>query len=539
MKLPEIQYRRVSGARGIGPEAALQGFQQTQQIKDAVFGVTRQFAEESARYEATTALSQFRDGLSHFENEVATMRVATPDQVEEWGLDDRVPTTTADGRRREYIPKHEWYTFLKERAIDDLKRTKGGDISSPKVREAWMAEVGNIERHEIEQSIAHSAKLAHEFQRERVVADFNAALVAGNWQTARDKLADQVFADNPELKTRLMDEVNQSEEVARINRLARDGSPAQLRAEAERMGSDDYLAASPLNDQQRHQKIGELSRMAKAHEAEARALQKEQQDRYRANWWQNYLVKANTEGLNASDLAGLNELEFMSVADIKAAWAMFDNAAETGSFYAKETDPGVYMRLHDTLASGDAMEFRRELQQAIPNLRQSDYIALVKQGEQLAQQPEYGQGISTDAQIVSDALGVLGVDTTKTSDNRDLAAQQKAMFRRQYDYEVQRQELEKKRQLDSTEKRKIADQLTVTMRTREPVRFLGFQIRGAKHADVYDAIYQDLGEDLLKYETTMRQITEALEATGLPATQEEIMRLYRSGSSAPEPRKIW
>lgn len=528
MKLPDIQYRQVSGARSIGPELAVQEYQQRQQITGAVFDVTREFAEESARYEATTALSQFRDGLSQFENEVATLRVAAPEQIEEWGLDDRVSTTTADGRRREYIPKHEWYTFLKERTITDLKRNRGGEISSPKVREAWMDEVGNIERSEIQRSVAESARLAGEFQRERVVADFNAALVAGNWQTARDKLSDPTFANNPELKARLIDEVGQSEEVARINRLARDGSPEQLRAEAERMGTDDYLAASPLDDKQRHQKIGELSRMAKAHESESKAIRKEQQERYRANWWQNYMTKANAEGINASDLAGLSELDFMTSADIKSAWTMFENAAESGSFYAKESDPAVYMELNDMLANGDAMAFRRALQQAVPKLRESDYISLLNKGEQLASDPEYGRGVATDAQIVGDALKVLGIDTSKNSDTRELSARQGSDFRRQYDYEVRRQEMQAKRELTSDEKIKISDQLTLSMRTRESTRFLGFEIRGAAYADTYDFIYQDLGEDLVVYENTMRQITDALEANNLPATQEEIMRLYRS-----------
>lgn len=531
MKLPEINYRRVSGpARTIGPEAAVADFRQQQQVQNAVFEVGRAFAERTVKYETTTAMSQFRDGLSHFENEVASMRVVTPEQIEEWGLEGQVSTTTADGRRREYIPKHEWYTFLKERTISELKSVQGGEISSPMGREAFLQQARDIERQEIEASVAESARLAHEFHRDRVKADFNAALVAGNWQTARDKLADPVFADNPALKAQLLDEVGQAEEVARLNRLARDGSPEQLRAEAERMGTDDYLAASPLNDQQRQQKIGELTQLAKAYETEQKALQTEQQERNRANWWQGFLTKANTEGVNASDLAGLNELEFMSAADIKAAWAMFENAAGTGSYYAEETDPAVYMQLHDILASGDAVAFRRELERATPKLKQSDYTSLVAKGQQLAKQPEYGRGITTDAQIVGDALKVLGIDTTKTSDNRDLASRQAADFRRQYDYEVQRQEMDKKRALTSDEKIAISDRLTRSMKTSEPTTFFGFQVRGAQYADIYDFIYQDLGEDLVQYETTMRQITEALQAQNLPATQEEIMRLYRSAS---------
>lgn len=528
MKLPNITYNPVQSARLPGPESAVAEYEQKQRVTQAVFDVAHQYAERTAKYESDTALSEFADGLSQFENEVAPMRVASPEQIEEWGLSDRVSTTTADGRRREYIPKHEWYAFLKQDRMGSLKEQKAGDITSPVYREAWTAQVSKIEREQTEQAVAQTARQALEFERDRVVADFNAALVAGNWQTARDKLSSEVFADNPELKARLLDEVAVSEESARINRLARDGSPEQMLAEAERMGSDDYIAASPLNADQAHQKSQELKRLAKMREAENEAKVREQNERYNAKWWEGLLIKASTDGISVSDLAGISDLPFLSPADIRSAYGMLDNAAANGSPYAKVTDPGVYLELHDALASGDALAFRKSLQQSIPNLKESDWQYFVKAGEKLTAEPDYAQGVATDAQIVGDALKRLGIDTTKTSETRDISASQQADFRRNFEYEVGRQERDMKRSLTPSEKMKIADNLTLEFKTKDPTTIFGFEIGSAEYSDVYDYIYQDVGEDQRAYDTTMRQITEALEANNLPATQEEIIRLYRS-----------
>lgn len=519
MKLPDITYKKVSGPRGApGPDTAVREHYAKQKILGQAFQVANDFAEQHAEYEANKVNSEYADDMTQLKTELATKRVATPDEIEEWGLSDQVSTTNADGSAKEYIPKHEWYSKLLANEMERMTTEKAGKINSPKYREAWLNRVRDVNRGELERSVVQSARDAHEYQQDRVVNDVETALTAGRFQTARDILADPMFAGDPELKANLMNTINVAEEKRGLTVMARDASPAELRAKAEEIGTDEYNEGSALDAEELERQREDLLRMADAKETEATALNKERNERLSAAWWDDYLAKAGTTGVNASDLAGLSDLPFLDKSDIKAAWKIFENAAENGSPFAKEYDPVAYNEVQDAIDSGDPVAAKKALEQNIPSLDKSTYKTLDGQVRDLVDAPDT-TSVTTDTQIVSDMLVTLGVDTTKTSENLEQSRITKARVRSMYAGEVARKEANLQRKLTDEERIDIADNLTRRAMTDDGIDggFLFFD-KDPTYQNIYDQAWDVVGEDQVKYDQFLRNAEAALKQEGRPVS---------------------
>lgn len=526
MKLPEIKYKSAGGpASSIGPASAVAEFRQKQSIVEGIQKVASDFAQQTAEYEANSENSKYADSIAKFEMDMASKAVATPDEIRDWGLGDRVNLTTDDGRDREYIPRHEFYTLMLGDKMESLRDEGAANISSKQYRQAWVSSVNDKNNQMLSHAVKRASVDAAKFQQGRVVADFDEALRNNQFQTALDKLADPVFASDPELKGKLINQVGVSKENYRLNAFMRDASPAAMRAEAERMASDEYVASSPYDEDARTKQVNYLERMAKAKETEAKGIADQQKDQLRSSMWMNLNQKAMTGNLTAADLAGMDQLGFATPGDINAAFKMLKNQGDGGEPYSKFDHPDVYTKLNNLFIAGDAVAFGRELQKSIPYLSETTFRAMSNQQRELVKTPEYAEQVATDAQIMSDAFGVIGLDD---KDESEAAASARMQLRKAFNAEVARQQMDGKRVLSSDEKITIADNLVKKQSVGGEPKWFGLPFTGSDpvNASAYDYIYSEVGE--ADYDQTIRDLTDALIQQGAPVTSDNILRLYQS-----------
>lgn len=532
MKLPDINYNRVSGPGNVtGPGAAWSEYQSKQGVVNAIYQLGQTVAEEKVEFDTKLANASYADDISQFKREMATRIDFSPDEIKAMGLDDVVPTTSEEtGKPLDSIPKYQVYAIALERKMEEARQKYGAGIASPKYRNSWESVTKDQERHQLDQAVAQSAQMAqeHTFATKNVALE--TAISSNQFQTAREILSDPQYMTmlGPDGVAKAKANITTAEvEMGFRNEmqiLSDTGNVKGLKEMAAHLRSDEVGEGyATMDDKQLNAWADQFDRMAKATEMEMKAGAEEAKERARASWWQGFNEKAAAPGgIRASDLAGLDNLPYMKASDINAAWKMFKNQAEAGTVFPKTTDPATYMDLSNQLANGDAVSLMKSLESAIPNLKESDYTYFVKEAQTLRKTPGYSTEIVSTSTILSNSYAQLGLDPT-SDDEGDVV--QVAKFQQAFASEVQRQQAAFNRQLTTVEKQDIADKLTIRHK-EESGQWWKFGM-GDFEGSAFDYIYQDI-DDPQAYDDTIKEITAGLTRRGMPVTADNILKIYKA-----------
>lgn len=302
MKLPQIQFQRVSAPNTIGPGAAVANYRAKQGVLESIQKLGAQVAEEKVEYDTNKANSSYADEISQFKRSMATKIDFTADQIESMGLDDVVDTTNPEtGERLASIPKYKVYAIALERQMEDARNRYGADISNTKYRSAWQNAVAADSRAELDKAVADSAKMANEYETGAMLVDIDNAINSGQFQTARD-----LIATNPRLKSILTPE--------KMNEIKTNITTAEVEA-GFRNELDGFVESGDLAGME------EFGKMLKSDEANAKYGTMD--DKQLNAWGDNFIATANT----ARNQAKTNETRVYN-AGINQYWADYDQRPE-------------------------------------------------------------------------------------------------------------------------------------------------------------------------------------------------------------------
>ncbi|MEE4249109.1 MAG: hypothetical protein V2I38_00815 [Alcanivoracaceae bacterium] len=516
MKLPEISYGRATPMQGRGPGEAVVKARGINEISSALTDSVNAIHEINNNYKISQATLRADNDLSALEQEYGSREFFTADEVKRFNLEGQVPLTEGEGLEREVIPAHEVYPLLVDRQYEDSIKTHAQNIRRPQDREKWNMEMTMRRNDRVTQEVQRAEQNAIQFTLKERMMDVTEAQASGNFDGAA-MLINEVWAHDPGERREMLLENGVLQEQHTARKLAQNGSPEELREQAAYMRTDEYLKKSSSDSKAVADQASYLDRVAEIKEKAAADAADKAYDSQLDAHWQRYhddpvgLVTNMPRGLKGADIRTLQNYAKARVGDTKI-----------------ETNPDVYLSMQDALNDPNvsAADYRRKLLDSKTSLDAADWEYYAKQGEKKAAPPSYGQGVATDAQIISNAYGSLKLDTTAKSETKDQDATTKAAFLRLFNGEVQRQERNQGRELNADEKIQISDSITRELITK-PEGSWWWQDQ--ETGDVFDFIYQDLGEDQYQYDETLRMIEEALRVNGVPATQQEILRMYRAG----------
>jgi hypothetical protein len=417
-KLPEIRYERaakVSG--GLGPGSAVAEYKSRQSIVDTVFSVAEGLANEHAEYELNQTTSMYGDASARFEQDAAGLDSLDQKQITDMGLDDVF--TAEDGKP---VPKFQWYPVALERVMERSRTELADNITLGKNRESWDREMQTAEQAQLTRIVKQSEEAGRQYYRDIKIADFDNALTGLNFGTARSILDDPLFANDPALQAKLRDSINVAEEDNRLNVMGRNDSPAELRAEAVRMGTPEYNKGSPYDTNEANARIATLNRMADAKDKDAESGQKKLEIQQKAVLFADLNKKILNKTLTADDLAGIEMRPGMTSSDVNKAYGMLDNFQENDSPYAKVSTPAVLKTVRQAVNDVENVTYadaRAAVDGAAGDLTAGKYDELDRAVEARLD-PVKQSGSRTTSQKIDGMITSMRIDTSSKASDTDV-----------------------------------------------------------------------------------------------------------------------
>lgn len=527
MKLPEIQYTKVSLPQGTSPFTEAVKAKGAQDITSALFDTAAGIAKVNADYKISQATLRTQNEINVFEENFRNKPAYTAEEARELKLEGIV-NLQENGEDRAMIPAHEVYPFLKNRAMETIISRNAEAIGNPQQRENWLMEMSQKRSAIVAQDIDHAQQQAIKWTLAERQLDIVDAQAAGNYVGAAEVIRKAYASDPTEMRNQL--NINETARVEhsfrnKMTTLSESGDVAGLQAIASRLRDDASGAEyATLNDKELNAWADSFDRMAKATEAEAKARLTEGTEQARASWWQGFNEKARSpQGLRAADLADLDALGYMTPGDIKAAWKMFDNQVEGRSVHPKSSNPQVYWEMANLMADPDANPavIAKELNLATGDLSESDWQSMANKAVERRKSPTYNNDVLSDAAILKRSYAQLELDP-KSDDLEELA--KLGRFQRAFTAEVERAQSENNGKITSGEKQDIADRLTLEVKN-DAGNWFGI---GDFKGNVFEFIYDDMDASEAEYDARVNEIIDALGRRGKAVTAENIMQIYKA-----------
>ena len=307
--------------------------------------------------------------------------------------------------------------------------------------------------------------------------------MAGNFDGAAN-IINIAYAGDENARREMLQENAVMKERGRINQLGRDGGAQQLREEAAYMGTSEYLAESPLDDQQRHDAIGYLERMAKVREAEAKAGIAEARSETQRQIFAEAHELGRNKQLSSEWLSDAISNPALTPAQINSLNALFDNYIESAreSIYAKQSDPKVVSQLRRSMVDNDVSyaQAARELESSRGMLTEAHWHELDRALIKKADPVQQGGQRSTENQVAG-KLRSIGVIPSQTKNMEMMRVEEG--FRSATNNAIAREAAAKNRELTDEEVTAVIDRTFTTERRELEVPFFN-----KKGDNVFDLI---------------------------------------------------
>jgi hypothetical protein len=528
-RLPQVQYRGASTPQMEGPQVAVSESRQRIALINQAQEVAGQIAEADREYRFNKAKSGYADDLSAFRREAAKMQVVGRADIIAMGLEDVV-----DVDAKETFFKSEWYPHALEKAMDTAMDKYSEGIVSGIDRERFTSDIGLANNKILETEIEIAAKESMAEQKAQMLNDVQGFADSGLWESAVTAVESNPHlkpSEKEELKTEISQQRDANILRDELTALAQTSNPAAVEEYAAYLRTDEAQERYSLTPEEMDKMASGADRIAKAVEAENKAKRTEYEQRQRAVFWQGLMTQATTGELTASDMAGIIDNQFLTAADIKGAWNVFDSMQEDGTAFQKtDSDPDSWLEIRDAIDVGEVVKARELLAQKTSMLTETDWQAFHGELSDLSKSATYNNTIQTNTQIMNGGLQAIGIETTASADEEDKQAS--FVIKRAFSAEVANQQSILGRELTTPEKQEVMDGLTRRTITesgfsRWVSENLPFSIPGVgpEQELVYDRIREDAASEQ-EFQDIVRQITAALQANGEPVTASNISLSY-------------
>lgn len=217
MKIGELKYKPVQGARGLDPMAAAQEFQRKSRFIDDVTGSVNKLAQtvSDVQYEsqANVANANAKAAVNEYRKKYENGGPLSMDELDAMGVGDSVRNHPSYKEGMEAVPAFMWYSQGLESVINTSVEEQGDSISNIRARNAWKANAKEAGARQIAGSYATAADQRVKYEYESVDVQRKAAAERGDFEVERELLDNPVYARlPPEVRNEMLNKSYATEE---------------------------------------------------------------------------------------------------------------------------------------------------------------------------------------------------------------------------------------------------------------------------------------------------------------------------------------
>lgn len=204
-KLDDINYGGKERApRTLGPGAAVQGFQNKQNVINAAFAVGDKFAQMKTETDLIEADADHRTNLIRYEQFLAENPTASKEQLDELAAElgdtslfNNLDTTAFDARGEEKLPAFVWQTVGMEGVMRQSIANNAEKINSFDARQKWEASARENQDRVISSMIERTGNDAVAYEMDRVSRLVSSALQSRQIERASALLESPIWELDP------------------------------------------------------------------------------------------------------------------------------------------------------------------------------------------------------------------------------------------------------------------------------------------------------------------------------------------------------